>query len=277
MASYPKEPLRTLRFPDGAFSASASRGATVETDDDCDFLWLNRAMDRISSKNQMPDIASETLPIANAILKCDACAVYLLEGDHFLMRASWRSGQTAVPRVTRRAVRNVLGNLGMDPLLIPERAYQNLRFRLFNTAFAPSYESFLLIPILVAGQARGLVNAYGRFWHQFTMRQISAVSILSGMISSQIEVVRLSKENISLAARLESCEEVEKATNILARDLNVSHEAAYLLLQQQSRHNRKPMRSLAAAIVLADGIKGTSPSLEGSPLTDNSQSLSQLS
>ena len=275
MASYPKESLRTLRFPDGAFSASASRGAPVQNDDDRDFLWLSRAVDRISSKNEMPDIASETIAIATAILKGDTCVLYLLEGDEFVIRASWRSDQTACTRVRRRAARNVLRNSGVEPLLIPDTAYQDARFRLFNTAFAPSYESFLLIPIAVAGQVRGLISACGRLWHQFTMRQVSAVSILSGMVGSQMEVVRLNKENSSLAARLDSCEEIEKATTILTCDLNVSHEAAYLLLQQQSRQHRKPMRSLAAAIILAEAMKEASPSGSSSAPVDNSQSLSQ--
>jgi uroporphyrinogen-III synthase len=41
----------------------------------------------------------------------------------------------------------------------------------------------------------------------------------------------------------------------LQRDLRLSEEQAYLMLQKQSRQRRMPMREVARAIVLSEEVK----------------------
>jgi uroporphyrinogen-III synthase len=53
---------------------------------------------------------------------------------------------------------------------------------------------------------------------------------------------------------------VERAKGILQRDLGLSEEQAYLMLQRQSRQKRKAMKEIAEAIVLSDEVKGSLPS-----------------
>ena len=58
-----------------------------------------------------------------------------------------------------------------------------------------------------------------------------------------------------LSERLETRKVVERAKGILQRDLGISEQDAYLAIQRQSRHRRRPKREIAEAILLADDLR----------------------
>ena len=53
---------------------------------------------------------------------------------------------------------------------------------------------------------------------------------------------------------------VERAKGILQRDLGISQQDAYRLLQRQSRQMRKSMKEVAEAVVISDELKRTQQS-----------------
>jgi AmiR/NasT family two-component response regulator len=55
---------------------------------------------------------------------------------------------------------------------------------------------------------------------------------------------------------------VERAKGILQRDLALTEEQAYLMLQRQSRQKRKAMKEIAEAVVLSDELRGNSASVK---------------
>ena len=248
----------------------------VSVDGDSDFLSVRAAAERISRTRQMADLLDESVSAISAITKCDACVVYLLEREVFVLQAS-RLGQGAVPRVSKKAVRTVASiSKPGDAIWIPETAFRDPRHRLFTTSLAPSFEAVLLIPIAIRGQLAGLINSYGQLRHQFARREIKLASVLSSILGLQIDLLRLRKQNASLTERLASCDEIEKATRVLQSELNFSQEDAYLLLQRRSRETRAPMRDVAAAILVANNLKHASNSdhsSRGIP-TGNPESLS---
>jgi uroporphyrinogen-III synthase len=42
---------------------------------------------------------------------------------------------------------------------------------------------------------------------------------------------------------------------LLQRELGIDEEAAYLMLQKQSRQKRRPLREIAEAIILMDDLR----------------------
>ena len=48
---------------------------------------------------------------------------------------------------------------------------------------------------------------------------------------------------------------VERAKGIMQRDLSVSEEEAYAIIQKQARHRRKSMKEISEAILLAEDLK----------------------
>ena len=68
-------------------------------------------------------------------------------------------------------------------------------------------------------------------------------------------MARLEDENSQLSEELESRKVVERGKGILQRDLRLTEEEAYLMLQKQSRQRRMSMREVAEAIILSEEVK----------------------
>ena len=63
------------------------------------------------------------------------------------------------------------------------------------------------------------------------------------------------QQNSQLSEQLESRKVIERGKGILQRDMRLSEEEAYLMLQKQSRQRRMSMREVAEAIILSEEIK----------------------
>jgi two-component system, response regulator PdtaR len=76
-------------------------------------------------------------------------------------------------------------------------------------------------------------------------------------VSRYEQNLRLMKEVDSLQERLEARKVVEKAKGILMNDLSLNEAEAYRRIQVQSMNNRKSMREVAEAIIMAKDIQGS--------------------
>ena len=68
------------------------------------------------------------------------------------------------------------------------------------------------------------------------------------------ENARLQQETEEMKRRLEDRTLVERAKGILQEKYRLSEQDAYLRLRNESRRLRRPMRDLAEAILLAEGL-----------------------
>ena len=100
-----------------------------------------------------------------------------------------------------------------------------------------------------------MINLQHRFPHEHSWAEIQLVSTIGFLVGAEIELARLESENTELSERLETRKLVERAKGILQRDLGISEEDAYLAIQRQSRHRRRPKRDVAEAILLADDLR----------------------
>lgn len=69
----------------------------------------------------------------------------------------------------------------------------------------------------------------------------------------------LETENSALSGRLETRKVLDRAKGILQRDLNVSEEEAYRMLQRESMQRRRSMRDIAESIILNNDVKRSGP------------------
>src|SRR5579883_2546289 len=83
---------------------------------------------------------------------------------------------------------------------------------------------------------------------------------------AEIERARLENENEELSDRLETRIAVDRAKGILQRDLGITEDEAYRMMQRESRQRRKSMREIAEAILLSDELKKTRSGTEEKPV-----------
>src|SRR4051812_10626575 len=215
---------------------------------------------RLSAADGFHEVLSRVVDFASGLVKCDACLIYVLEGDELVLRASKNPHPDVVDRLKLRLGQGITGWVAAhrEPVAIPEKAGQDPRFQFFHELPEDSYEAFLSVPLMCRGRVVGVVNLQHRQHHVYRGREIRMISTVGFLVGAEIEMARLEDANSSLAEQLQTRKVVERAKGILQRDLALTEEQAYLALQRQSRQKRKPMKEIAEAIVLSDDVRGNS-------------------
>ena len=212
---------------------------------------------RLSKADGFHGVLDRVVEFASALVKCDSCLIYVLEGDELVLRASKNPHPDVVDRLKLRVGQGITGWVAehREPVAVAERAAQDHRFQFFHELPEDSYEAFLSVPLLCRGRVVGVINLQHKQHHVYRRREIRVISTIGFLVGAEIELARLEEANSSLSQQLQTRKLVERAKGILQRDLGLTEEKAYLTLQRQSRQKRRPMKEIAEAIVLSDEVK----------------------
>jgi signal transduction protein with GAF and PtsI domain len=215
---------------------------------------------RLAQADGFHDVLNRVVEFSTALVKCDSCLIYVLDGDELVLRASRNPHADIVDRLKLRVGQGITGWVAEhgEPVAIPEKATQDTRFQFFHELPEDSYEAFLSVPLKCRGRVVGVINLQHRQHHVYRPREIRMISTIGFLVGAEIEMARLEEVNSSLAEQLQTRKVVERAKGILQRDIGLTEEEAYLTLQRQSRQKRKPMKEIAEAIVLSDEVKENS-------------------
>jgi signal transduction protein with GAF and PtsI domain len=223
---------------------------------------LHEISAQLATAESFHKVLTRVVDFASALVKCDSCLIYVLEGDHLILRASRNPRPEMVDSLKLRVGQGITGWVAehQEPVAISERAALDPRFQFFHELPEDSYEAFLSVPLMCRGRGVGVINLQHRQHHVYRPREIRLISTIGFLVGAEIEMARLEDVNSNLAQQLQTRKVVERAKGILQRDFGLSEEQAYLALQRQSRQKRKPMKEIAEAIVLSDDVKGNVPS-----------------
>jgi len=222
-----------------------------------DIALLSRIASRICSAAPLPEVLQDVLEFVTAVVKCDSCMIYVLEGEELVLRASKNPHPEVVGRLKMKLGQGITGWVAehREPVVITEDAYQDSRFKLFNELPEDRFEAFLSVPVASGGRLVGVINIQNRAPHLYGKRETGLIATLGFLVGAEIERARLACENSNLSERLETRKTVERAKGILQRDLKLSEEDAYLTLQRESRQRRRSMKEIAEAIILSEELK----------------------
>src|SRR5437764_2731366 len=221
---------------------------------------LHEISERLSTADGFHDVLDRVVEFASALVKCDSCLIYVLEGEELVLRASKNPHPEIVDGLKLRVGQGITGWVAehREPVAIPEKAAQDPRFQFFHELPEDSYEAFLSVPVMCRGRVVGVINLQHKQHHVYRRREIRMISAVGFLVGPEIELARLEEANLTLSEQLQTRKLVERAKGILQRDLGLNEEQAYLALQRQSRQKRKPMKEIEEAIVLGDDIRGNS-------------------
>lgn len=228
--------------------------------DDSPVDILHEIGSRMAAADSFQAVLARVVDFAIALVKCDSCFIYVLEGNELILRASKNPHEEIVGCLKLRLGQGITGWVAehREPVAVHQNAFQDSRFQFFNELPEDRYEAFLSVPIMSRGGLVGVINLQHRQPHVYNKRQIRLISTIGFLVGAEIEMARLESENTSLARQLEARKLVERAKGILQRDLGLTEEQAYLALQRQSRQKRRSMKEVAEAIVLSEEVKNSS-------------------
>jgi uroporphyrinogen-III synthase len=223
---------------------------------------LHEIGNRLATADSVHAVLSRVVDFASALVKCDSCLIYVLEGDDLVLRASKNPHPEVLDRLKLRVGQGITGWVAAhkEPVAVSEKAALDPRFQFFHELPEDSYEAFLSVPLMCRGRVVGVINLQHRQPHVHRKREIRLISTVGFLAGAEIEMARLEDANMNLSEQLQTRKVVERAKGILQRELALTEEQAYLALQRQSRQKRRPMKEIAEAIVLSEEVKGNSRS-----------------
>lgn len=240
--------------PTGLTDAALDTGVSPE------MSFLHEISSRFAAADSLPAVLNRVVDFVTRVVQCDSCFVYVLEDDHLVLRASKHPRSEIVDRLKLRVGQGLTGWVAehRQPVAVGCHAFEDPRFQLFNELPEDHYEAFLSVPVLCRGRLVGVINLQHRHPHEHSWSEIQLIATVGFLVGAEIEMARLETENSQLSERLETRKVLDRAKGILQRDLGLSEEEAYLLIQKQSRQRRRSKREIAEAILLGDDLRRSS-------------------
>ena len=229
--------------------------------------FLHEISSRIAAADSFHVVLGRIVDFVTAIIPCDSCFIYVLEGEKLVLRASQNPHADLVDQLGLQIGHGVTGWVAehREPVAIASNASNDPRFEAFKNVPEDQFEAMLCTPILCASKVVGVINLQHRNSYQHTPTEVRLLSMIGFLVGAEIERARLETENAALAGRLETRKAVDRAKGILQRDLSVTEEDAYRRMQRESRQRRKSMREIAEAILLGDDLRKTRSEIDDRP------------
>jgi signal transduction protein with GAF and PtsI domain len=227
------------------------------------FDFLHEIVGRRSTSDGLHELLDRVVEFVMALVKCDSCLIYVVEGDQLVLRASKNARPDMVDRAKLRVGQGIATWTAEhnEPVAIHQNASRDLRFQVFHELAEDTYEAFLSVPLICRGRLVGTINLQNRRPHIYKSKDIRVISAIGILVGAEVELTRVEEINSELTGQLETRKLVERAKGILQRELHLNEEQAYLALQRQSRQKRKPMKEIAEAIILGEELKRENSSL----------------
>ena len=219
--------------------------------------FLHEIGSRIAASDPFHMVLQRVVDVVTEMVKCDSCLAYVLDKDQLVLRASKNPNPKLIDHMEIHIGQGITGWVAENrkTVVIPERAYADPRFRVFNDLPEDRFEAFLSVPILSRGKVVGVINLQNREPHDYAEHEVRVISTLGFLVGAEIELARMESEKAQLEERLETRKIMERAKGILQRDLVIDEEKAYLTLQRHSRQTRKSMKEVAEAVILSDELR----------------------
>ncbi|HWC15434.1 MAG TPA: GAF domain-containing protein [Terriglobales bacterium] len=229
-----------------------------------DHLNVNPALDflhslgtRLAAADPLHEVLDEIVEFVAELVNCDSCFVFVLEGDELVLRASKNPHPEVVDTLKMRVGQGIAGWVAehREIVSLAEKASHDARFKVFTELPEDTFEAMLSVPIVSRGRVVSVINVQHKNPHVYTPREVKAIATIGHLVGAAIEMARLEQEVTQLSDKLATRKVVERAKGIMQRDLSISEEEAYAMIQKQARHRRKSMKEISEAIILADELK----------------------
>jgi uroporphyrinogen-III synthase len=219
--------------------------------------FLHEVSSRIAAADPFHAVLTSIVDFVTTAIPCDSCFIYVVEQDNLVLRASKNPHSDLVDKLGVRIGQGITGWVAehREPVAIPSNASKDPRFMIFKNVPEDDFEAILCTPVLCANRVVGVITLQHRLSYHHTANEVKLLSTLGFLVGAEVERARLETENVQLSGRLEARKAIDRAKGVLQRDLGMSEDEAYRMMQKESRQRRISMREVADAIVLMDDMR----------------------
>lgn len=136
---------------------------------------------------------------------CDACFIYLIDGDDLVLCSSLRPHPAHIGKVRMRIGEGLTGWVARERrlLAISAEAYKDPRFKSFSDLPEDSYEAFLSAPVIARNRVVGVINVQHRLPHRHSGAEMELLTTVGEQVGCLLVVARMSPALIEQANHAE--------------------------------------------------------------------------
>lgn len=214
----------------------------------------------ISAESYLDRILQAISEMVAEALNSPVCSIMLVDEERreLVISAARCSSPDYLHKMPIKIQDSLIGRVVREgrPIMIPNVLAEE-QYRYPELARKTGLASLLSVPLFTRDKVIGTINIYTRVPRTFTDDEVGFVKVVAGQAATAIENARLMSETLEMKRTLETRKLVERAKGILQYKHNLTEEAAYLRLRNESRRLRRPMKDLAEAVILADDLNRT--------------------
>ncbi len=218
---------------------------------------LTKISSAITSESYLEDILRLIVTVTAEVMKSKICSLMLLnEKNELVIRATQSVSDEYNKKPSLKAGEGIAGKVVKEkkPITIYD-VKKETEYKYRSIAKKEGLGSLLCVPLTVKGKVTGVLNSYTTKPHKFTKNEINILKSVASQAAIVIENFKLVVQSKVIKEELETRKAVERAKGILMKDEGLTEEGAFRRIQKFSMDNRKPMREVAEAIILAQSLK----------------------
>ncbi len=166
------------------------------------FQKISRFMVRDMS---LQEVLKGVVALVVEFTQCDACLVYLLDGEELVLCASNTPHPSTIGKLRMRSNEGLTGWVARERrlLAIPREAYKDPRFKKFGELEEDSFEAFLSVPVIARNRVVGVLNVQHRLPHQHTGSELEVLTTVGEQIGCVLVLARMAPSAIETANHVE--------------------------------------------------------------------------
>ncbi|NTV30204.1 MAG: GAF domain-containing protein [Candidatus Omnitrophica bacterium] len=175
---------------------------------------MRRIVDITTSETELDGVLNEVVKTATDITGADSVFVYLFDDSHgtLVLRASKTPHARELGKITLKVGEGITGWVAKTnkPVAIPEKAFEDHRFKAFDVLAEDRYEALVSVPIIYKGKAIGVINVQHRKPHEYPANVQNLLSTIASQLGGVIEHARLFTDTKLKALQFDSLVKVSQ-------------------------------------------------------------------
>ncbi|MFO8049354.1 MAG: GAF and ANTAR domain-containing protein [Desulfosudaceae bacterium] len=214
----------------------------------------------VASEQYLEDILKLIVLVTAKVTNLEICSLWMIEQKSGQKRIRLKATQAIEPEYVKDRVLNMdQGVVGFvathkTPIIIKD-VLRDDRFHEKAMAEKLGLASMAGIPMLVKNQdVIGVLNCFTAEPHDFTETEVNLITAVAHQAAVAIHNTQLAMDAKIIREELETRKLVDRAKEVLVKQRQMPVDEAYRLIQKRSMDSRKPIREVAEAVLLSEGL-----------------------
>lgn len=169
---------------------------------------LEKVIELLNSELPLDKVLENIISMLSAATSADSCLIYIYDDrtSELVLYASKNPHPGILKKLRLKIGEGITGWAAKEkkPIVIPENAGTDPRFKFFHNIPEDKYEAFLSIPIVFRNTSIGVVNIQHRLKHHFTKAEVSFLFTVACQVGNAVSQAFLQEKERQKQERLKA-------------------------------------------------------------------------